>query len=153
MGDSLLEFDGEDLGEWGDGEGGEDGDEDEDELVEDDDGFPSIGPILASLLVLDIRETTVGSDAVLTYQRIVCVLGRLWNEDKLLRGHRLAICARKDDLGPRNQIGFIYDGHCGGICDRKGKKKKRREAWSLQVSIRSTHAWTIISGRQHLNLS
>lgn len=46
MGDGLLEFDGEDLGEWRDGERSEDGDEDEDELVENDDGFPFVGPIL-----------------------------------------------------------------------------------------------------------
>lgn len=66
MRDGLLEFDGEDLGEGGDGEGGEDGDEDEDELVEDNYGFPPVGPVLEMSSVLVIKETTVGVDAVLT---------------------------------------------------------------------------------------
>lgn len=110
LGDGFLEFDREDLGEWGDGEGGEDGDEDEDELVEDDNGFPSAGPVLERLSVHEKVEKTCGSGQN-SYQRIVCVVGRLWNENKFLRGHRLAICAREDYLSPRNEVDFIYDSH------------------------------------------
>lgn len=46
LGDGLLKLDGEDLGKWGDGEGRENGNEDKDELVENDNRLPFVGPVL-----------------------------------------------------------------------------------------------------------
>lgn len=46
-----------------------------------------------------------------THQRVIWVVGRLWNQDELLRGGRFAIFARKNYLGARDYLYIVLNAH------------------------------------------